>query len=99
MPLFEYKGYSSKGKQVTGVVEADGPADLRGKLLKDGVYLTSFAETGGSKTKAARKGDKKGDGSLLSKEIDLKECLKGLNLGKSPYLQGSLGRCCGLEFR
>ena len=91
MPLFEYKGYSSKGKQVTGVVEADGPADLRGKLLKDGVYLTSFAETGGSKTKAARKGDKKGDGSLLSKEIDLKGMFERVKPGEIAVLTRQFG--------
>lgn len=91
MPLFEYKGYSSKGKQVTGVVEADGPADLRGKLLKDGVYLTSFAETGGSKTKAARKGDKKGDGSLLSKEIDLKGMFERVRPGEIAVLTRQFG--------
>jgi len=91
MPLFEYKGYSSKGKQVAGVVEADGPADLRGKLLKDGVYLTSFAETGGSKTKAARKGDKKGDGSLLSKEIDLKGMFERVKPGEIAVLTRQFG--------
>ena len=91
MPLFEYKGYSSKGKQVTGVVEADGPADLRGKLLKDGVYLTSFAETGGSKTKAARKGDKKGDGSLLSKEIALKGMFERVKPGEIAVLTRQFG--------
>ena len=63
MPLFEYKGFSAKGKPVSGVLEADGPADLRGKLLKEGAYLTSYAETGVVGVKAVRTGTRKAVGA------------------------------------
>jgi general secretion pathway protein F len=78
MPLFEYKGLSAKGKQVSGVLEADGPAELRGKLLKDGLYLTSFQETGAAAGRTAVRAarSKVGAGvkgkSFLSREVDFK---------------------------
>ena len=47
MPLFEYKALTAKGKATSGQVEADGPAELRAKLAKDGLFLTGFSEAGG----------------------------------------------------
>jgi general secretion pathway protein F len=70
MPLFEYKGLSAKGKPVAGMLEADGPADLRAKLVKDGTYVTAFTETrpaGGAVRAAGAKG-----GGALSRDVDLK---------------------------
>lgn len=74
MPLYDYKGLTSKGKSVAGIVEADGPSELRARLLKDGTYLTQFKETGAKgKAKTGAKGgvgSAKTDG-LLQKEINL----------------------------
>ncbi|MBM4396208.1 MAG: type II secretion system inner membrane protein GspF [Deltaproteobacteria bacterium] len=85
MPLFEYKGFSAKGKAVSGVVEADGAGDLRQKLLKDGVYLTQFGEAGARAAKAARPGKGGGasagngaapGGGFLSREIDFRKAFE-----------------------
>jgi general secretion pathway protein F len=82
MPLFEYKAITAKGKATSGQVEADGPAELRAKLAKDGLFLTGFNEAGG-KAGAGRgaggKGPAKGGtapaagGSILAREVDLKK--------------------------
>lgn len=64
MPLYEYRGLTAKGKQATGVIEADGLADLRAKLVKDGIYVTGYTEV--RATKAPRQG------GVLAREIDFK---------------------------
>lgn len=68
MPLFDYKGFNAKGKAIAGVLEADGPADLRAKLLKDGNYLTSYAEAGGG---ARAQGVQPTQG-IFAREVNLK---------------------------
>jgi general secretion pathway protein F len=40
MPVFEYRGLSAAGKQVTGLLEADSSKALRVQLKKTGVFLT-----------------------------------------------------------
>lgn len=40
MPVFEYKGLTSGGKEVKGLIDADNPAGVRSKLKRDGIYLT-----------------------------------------------------------
>jgi general secretion pathway protein F len=40
MPVFEYKGLSASGKQVTGLLEADSSKTLRAQLRKVDVFLT-----------------------------------------------------------
>ncbi len=68
MPLFEYKGFTAKGKATSGVLEADGPAELRGRLLQSGIYLTHFSEArAGTAKKAAPS-----QGGLLAREVNLK---------------------------
>ena len=68
MATFEYKGINSKGKDVAGVVEADGPADLKARLAKDQVFLTGYKEIvqGGGQGRVAGTSQK---GGVLSKEI------------------------------
>ncbi len=53
MPIFEYKGLNQKGKQVTGVKDADSARTLKAELRRSGVYLTQYTEqtaAGGRKT-------------------------------------------------
>ena len=66
MPLFEYKGISAKGKQVSGVAEADGVAELTSKLRRDGIYVTRVTESGAKSAKVGTRGG----GSVLGKEVD-----------------------------
>lgn len=82
MPLYQYKALNARGKPVSGLQEADGPADLRQRLSQKGLYLTGFSEAGGKASpRAVRGGGKatqgprgaaKEGGGLLSREVDLK---------------------------
>ena len=86
MPLFEYKAFTAKGKAASGMREADGPAELRAKLAKDGLFLTGFAEAGAKagakgasgKGAAGKAGAKAGapagqGGGILAREVDLRQ--------------------------
>jgi general secretion pathway protein F len=47
MPIFEYKGLNARGKQVSGVLDADSPRALKDRLFKDGIFLSEYIETRG----------------------------------------------------
>ena len=54
MPIYEYKGLSSRGKAVTGVLDSDSPRALKERLARDGVFLSSYVESrGGAETRRA----------------------------------------------
>jgi len=40
MPVFEYRGLSEAGKNITGLREADSPKTLRANLRREGIFLT-----------------------------------------------------------
>lgn len=74
MPVFEWKGFNSKGKSVSGVVDADSPREARVKLRRDRVMVTGVKPIKGSagpivKKKGADLAKKKG---LLSDELKAK---------------------------
>src|SRR5271165_209088 len=54
MPVFEYRGLSAAGKQVTGLLEADSSKSLRAQLRKSDVFLTDVL--GQSEARTGRKG-------------------------------------------
>lgn len=66
MPVFEYRGFDSRGKAVKGVREADGPKALRALLRREGVLVTELKDSSGRQKKG---GAKEGKG-LLDKEVD-----------------------------
>jgi general secretion pathway protein F len=84
MPIFDYKGLSPKGKALQGMQEADGPADLRAKLLKDGIYLTQYSEarSAGARARPARPGQVGGQANrgLLGREIRLQQLLERVRI-------------------
>ena len=45
MAVFEYKALDAKGTQLTGIIDADTPADARSKLRKKGVFPTDVVES------------------------------------------------------
>ncbi len=53
MPVFEYRGLSATGKQVTGLLEADSSKSLRTQLRKADVFLTDVL--GQSEARTGRK--------------------------------------------
>ena len=46
MPVFQYKGFDSKGKAVSGVKDADNPRAVRLMLKRDGILVSELKETG-----------------------------------------------------
>lgn len=45
MAVFEYEGLDARGRNVRGIVDAEGPRSARTKLKKQGVFATALAET------------------------------------------------------
>ena len=45
MAVFEYKALNSKGDQLTGIIDADTPADARSKLRKQGIFPIEVVES------------------------------------------------------
>ena len=64
MPIYEYKGLNAKGKNVSGVADADSPRSLKDKLQRDGVFLSQYVETG-------RKGDQRKVGGVQAGSQDV----------------------------
>jgi len=65
--MWAYKGVDSRGKQVSGVKDADTPKALRGVLRRDGVLVTDVAVARAGKTAASSM--KKGSG--INKDVDI----------------------------
>jgi len=47
MAIYEWKGFDSKGKKASGVIDADSPRDARIKLRRTGKMVHHTTETGG----------------------------------------------------
>jgi general secretion pathway protein F len=45
LPVFEYRGVDTGGKDVRGIIDADTPKLARSKLKKTGVFPTKVQET------------------------------------------------------
>ena len=68
MPVFEYKGIDAKGKEVSGIIDADNPRSARSRLRKQGTFPTEVRAQRSGAAKA--KGGKRG-GKGMSIEVDL----------------------------
>lgn len=74
MPVFEYRGLNSAGKQIKGLLEADSPKTLRSKLRADGIFLTDvLAQAEGSRA-AVAKGT---NAAQVARDIDLRKLGQG----------------------
>ncbi len=76
MPVYEYKGLDGKGKEVSGIVDADSARTARTKLRKQGTFPTEVKEqSAGTARKVTGKGGKASGGASKGKglnvEIDL----------------------------
>jgi general secretion pathway protein F len=54
MPVYEYKGVTSRGKQVSGVQDGEGLKAVRSKLKKDGIVVLEIHEGGGLRVRGSR---------------------------------------------
>ena len=63
MPVFEYKGLTSAGKNVRGSLEADNARTARTRLKKDGIFVTEIRDK--TKAQAAKaKGSRPSGGKI-----------------------------------
>jgi general secretion pathway protein F len=73
VPVFEWKGYNSKGGNAAGVVDADSPRDARVKLRRDKVMVTLIKPVKGSGGLVhTKKSDKAPKRKLISDEMAAK---------------------------
>ena len=73
MPVYEYKGLDAKGKEVSGIVDADSSRTARARLRKQGTFPTEVKEqSSGASRRVPGKGTKaaKPKGKGLNVEID-----------------------------
>jgi general secretion pathway protein F len=54
MPVYEYKGVTSRGKQVSGMQDGEGLKSVRAKLKKDGIVVLEIHEGGGLRARGSR---------------------------------------------
>ena len=86
MPVFAYKGLDGRGKNVKGMMDAEGHRELKAQLKKKGVFLVEYREDaksgGSSKTVRRGSGDRKqsDDSGILSKEVDFAAAFKRVKL-------------------
>ena len=66
MAVYEYKGVTSSGKAVSGIVDADNPRVARQRLRSDGIFPTEVLEERAPKSK-------------LSKEVSLRQLLQRIS--------------------
>jgi len=66
MPIYEYKGFDSKGKSASGVREAESIKSLRLSLRREGILATEIGESGGFSLKGS------GKKSVFSQDIRFK---------------------------
>ena len=50
MPVYEYKGLTTEGRDVSGIIDAESPKTARVKLRQSGVYPTDVVEGAGEAT-------------------------------------------------
>ena len=68
MPVFQYKGFDSKGKPVSGIKDADSPRTLRQNLRRDGILITEMKEAATPKGGAGG-GATGGTGAVPAQEL------------------------------
>ena len=47
MPVYEYKGLTTEGRDISGIIDADSPKTARVKLRQSGIYPTDVVEGAG----------------------------------------------------
>jgi general secretion pathway protein F len=91
MPVFAYRGLSTEGRSVNGVIDADSARTAREKLRVSGIFPTNLAEEIGAEPAAARewipfrrRGMSSADLALLTRQL-------GSLLGAGVQLVDALG--------
>lgn len=88
MPMFEYKGYDSKGKTAQGLRDADSVKALRVLLKRQGILATEIREAASGAIVASS-----AKASVLSKEVRFRGVFRGVSsasLGMATRQLGTL---------
>src|SRR5215831_8662672 len=72
MSMWAYKGVDPRGKQVSGVRDADSPKGLRALLRREGVVVTDVSEARAGKGGGTAATSAGGGKAVLRREVDLK---------------------------
>ncbi len=93
MPVFSYKGMSTDGRNLRGMVDAESSAGARSKLRRDGVFLTELAlsEGGAAETAAARVSDPRFSRSVSGTDLAIATRQLATLIGAAVPLVESLG--------
>lgn len=93
MPVFSYKGMSTDGRNLRGMVDAESSAGARSKLRRDGVFLTELAlsEGGAAETAAARASDPRFSRSVSGTDLAIATRQLATLIGAAVPLVESLG--------
>lgn len=77
MPVFAYKGYDMRGKEVRGLLDADSPRTLRTLLKKEGIRIIEHRE---ETQKEGAPAGKISPTDLAKKEIDFKKVFERISV-------------------
>jgi general secretion pathway protein F len=91
MPVFAYRGLSTEGRSVSGVIDADSPRTARGKLRASGIFPTELAEETGAAPKATGEWVPFRRGTISSSDLALMTRQLGSLLGAGVQLVDALG--------
>ena len=91
MPVYEYKGLSRSGKNVSGTIDAENSRAARAKLKKDGIFVASMADK--TKRKKKKKAKTSSTGSVgISDMSNMTRQLASLIKANIPLVD-ALGAC------
>ncbi|MBN1336858.1 MAG: type II secretion system inner membrane protein GspF [Deltaproteobacteria bacterium] len=74
MPVYEYKGVDARGREVSGIVDAENPRTARVRLRKQGVFPTEVEE---QEAHPERSGKRTGKG--LAMKVDLSRVVQRIS--------------------
>src|SRR5687768_16290304 len=80
MPVFAYKGFDVKGKEVRGLLDADSPRTLRTLLKKEGIRITEHREE--TQKEDAKTSSRPSVIGLAGREIDFKKTFERISVSE-----------------
>jgi len=96
MPVYEYKGLDAKGKETSGIIDADSARTARAKLRKTGTFPTEVTEqSGGASRKVSGKGKAEPKSKGLNLEIDFSKSFQFISSADVATMTSQLSTLVG----
>ena len=96
MPVYEYKGLDAKGKETSGIIDADSARTARAKLRKTGTFPTEVTEqSGGASRKVSGKGKLEPKSKGLNLEIDFSKSFQFISSADVATMTSQLSTLVG----